>query len=116
MNAISKVGSSQKIEGSCSGNLVDGTAVSFTYYSNFDGCSKVSKSSLAFHSGIEGLITGSRTFPGNKDYYNFPRNDLTLSNSTGNTFAKFGYRDSYNVRHVISVQCDVRDYTYDDCE
>ena len=115
LNAMGRVGSVQKIEGSCTGSLVDGTSVSFTYYSNFDGCKKVSKCSLAFHSGIEGLITGSRSFPGNKDYYNFRRNDLTLLNSTGNTSAQFGYRDSNNARHVISVQCEVRDYTYEDC-
>lgn len=108
-------GSSLNLEGTCTGTLADGTGVRFTYYSDFDGCKKVSKSALAFESGIEGLITGSRSFKNDKDYYNFPRNDLTFQNSTGNTSGKFGYRDSARVRHVIEVQCEVRDYEYQDC-
>ncbi len=108
-------GSSLKIEGSCTGNLADGTPVSFIYYSDYNGCRKVNKGAIAFQSGIEGLITGSRTFTGGKDYYNFPKNDLTFADSTGNTSGKLGYRDSENVRHVIQVQCDVRDYEYADC-
>lgn len=108
-------GSSLKIEGSCTGNLADGTPVSFIYYSDFNGCRKVNKGAIAFQSGIEGLITGSRTFTAGKDYYNFPKNDLTFADSTGNTSAKLGYRDSDNVRHVVEVQCEVRDYEYPDC-
>lgn len=113
--ARAATGSSLKIEGSCTGNLADGTPVSFTYYSDFNGCRKVNMGAIAFQSGIEGLITGSRTLTGNKDYYNFPKNDLTFADSTGNTSGRLGYRDSANVRHVIEVQCMVRDYEYPDC-
>jgi hypothetical protein len=109
------VGSSLKLEGTCSGHLADGTEVNFNYYSDFNGCNKVSKSAIAFNSGIEGLITGSRAFKNNKDYYNFPKNDLTFADSTGNTSGKLGYRDSKNVRRTINVQCDIRDYEYSDC-
>ena len=114
-DAHSATGSALKIEGSCTGNLADGTPVAFTYYSDFNGCRKVNKGAIAFQSGIEGLITGSRTFKSGKDYYNFPKNDLTFKDSTGNTSGKLGYRDDQNVRHVIEVQCEVRDYEYADC-
>jgi hypothetical protein len=114
-NAEAASGSALKPEGSCSGNLADGTPVSFTYFSNFNGCQKTSKGAIAFQSGIEGLITGSRTFKSSKDYYNFPKVDLTFADSTGNLSGKLGYRDAANVRQVIEVQCDVRDYEYVDC-
>lgn len=113
--AEAATGSALKPEGTCSGTLADGTSVSLTYYSNFDGCKKTSKGAVAFHSGIEGLITGSRSFKSGKDYYNFPKNDLTFADSTGNTSGKLGYRDDQNVRHVVVLQCDVRDYEYADC-
>jgi hypothetical protein len=113
-SADAATGSALKPEGSCSGNLADGTSVSFTYYSNFNGCKKTSKGAIAFQSGLEGLITGSRTLS-SKDYYNFPKLDLSFANSTGNTSGKLGYRDQGNVRHVIEVQCEVRDYEYADC-
>jgi hypothetical protein len=114
-NAQAAAGSALKIEGSCSGNLADGTPVSFTYYSDFNGCKKVSKGAVTFINGIEGLFTGSRSFKGSSDYYNFPKHDITLANSTGNSSAKFGYRDASNVRHTVEVQCEVRDYEYGDC-
>lgn len=115
LSAQAATGSSLKTEGSCNGNLADGTPVSFTYYSDFDGCKNVSKGAVTFHSGIEGLFTGSRAFKGDKDRYNFPRHDITFQDSTGNTSGTLGYRDENNQRHVISVQCEVRDYSYGEC-
>lgn len=114
-SAEAAVGSSLKTEGSCSGNLTDGTPVSFTYYSDFDGCKNVSKSAITFNSGIEGLFTGSRAFKGGRDNYNFPRHNLSFADSTGNTSGTLGYRDENNQRQVIQVQCEVRDYSYGDC-
>jgi hypothetical protein len=114
-NAKAATGSALKTEGACSGNLADGTPVSFNYYSNFNGCKKVNKGAITFHTGIDGLFTGSRTFKASKDVYNFPRHDLTLNDSTGNTSAKLGYRDADNKRHTVTVQCEVRDYEYSDC-
>ena len=114
-DAGAATGSALKPEGNCSGTLADGTSVSFTYFSDFDGCKKTSKGAIAFHSGIEGLITGSRSFKSGKDYYNFAKNDLTFADSTGNTSGQLGYRDESNKRHVIEVQCEVRDYEYAEC-
>jgi hypothetical protein len=108
-------GTSLKTEGSCSGTLADGSPVSFTYYSNFDGCSNVSKSAISFTSGIEGLLTGSRSFKGGRDFYNFPKYDLSFPDSTGNTSGTFGYRDANNERQTVELQCEVRDYSYADC-
>lgn len=115
LNLHAASGSSLKTEGNCTGNLNDGTPVSFTYYSDFNGCKNTSKSAISFHSGIDGLLTGSRSIKGSKDYYNFPRHDLTFANSTGNTSGTLGYRDENNQRHVIKVQCEVRDYEYSEC-
>ena len=114
-NANAAVGSSLKMEGSCSGILHDGTPVSFTYYSNFNGCRKVSKSAITFTSGIEGLFTGSRTFKEGRDVYNFPKHGLSFADSTGNTFGRLTYKDETKTRHVIEVQCKIRDYEYSDC-
>lgn len=114
-NANAAVGSSMKTEGSCSGTLHDGTPVSFTYYSNFNGCKKVSKSAVTFTSGIEGLFTGSRTFKGGRDVYSFPKHGLSFADSTGNTSGKLKYRDETKAAHSVEVQCEVRDYEYADC-
>lgn len=114
-NANAAVGSSLKTEGSCSGTLHDGTPVSFTYYSNFNGCRKVSKSAITFTSGIEGLFTGSRTFKGGRDVYSFPKHGLSFADSTGNTSGRLTYKDETKTRHVIEVQCEIRDYEYSDC-
>lgn len=114
-NANAAVGASLKTEGSCSGTLHDGSPVSFTYYSNFNGCRKVSKSAITFTSGIEGLFTGSRLFKAGRDVYNFPKHGLSFVDSTGNTSGKLSYKDEVNVRQVVDVQCEVRDYEYSDC-
>lgn len=114
-DANAAVGSSLKTEGSCSGALLDGTPVSLNYYSDFNGCKKVSKSAVTFTSGIEGLFTGSRTFKANKDIYNFPKHKLTFADSTGNTSGRLQYRDANNERQTVELSCEVRDYEYTDC-
>lgn len=109
-------GSSMKIEGSCTGTLADGTAVSFTYYSDFNGCQDVSKSAVTFTSGIEGLFTGERTFTETKDIHTYSQYKLSFANSTGNTQGVLRYTDAQGSKQTTQVQCDVRDYEYaEDC-
>lgn len=112
--AESGKGSSMKVEGSCSGTLADGTAVSFVYYSDFDGLQDVSKSAITFSEGLEGLHTGTRSFKGNNDIYRFPGYKLTLSNSTGNTSARLTYKDMNDITQSVDVPCEIRDYTYEE--
>lgn len=114
-NAKAASGTSMKVEGTCSGTLDDGTAVSFVYYSDFDGCKNVNKGALTFTAGLEGLLTGSRTFKGDSDVYTFPENKLTFANSTGNTSGKLHYKDNKGVKRFIPVSCEVRDYEYPEC-
>lgn len=113
--ASAATGSSMKTEGSCTGNMVDGTVVSFTYYSNFNGCKKISKSAVSFNSGIDGLFTGSRSFKNGFDIYSFPKHGLIFADSTGNTSGKLRYTDEAQNRQVVEVQCEIRDYEYTDC-
>ena len=112
--AESVKGSSMKIEGSCSGTLADGTAVSFTYYSDFDGLKDLSKSAITFSEGLEGLHTGIRSFKGDEDIYRFLGYKLILANSTGNTSAQFTYPDENGISQSVEVPCDIRDYTYEE--
>lgn len=109
------VGKELKLEGNCHGSLIDATPISLTYYSDFDGCRKVSRSAIAFNSGFEGLITGSRAFKVDRDIYNFPKHKLSFLNSTGNTSALFEYRDASRELQSVELQCEVRDYEYPDC-
>lgn len=110
-------GTPMKIEGTCSGNLSDGTDISFTYYSNYNGCQKVSKAAISFTKGFEGLFTGKRRFSGSQDIYRLNGgHKLILSNSTGNTSAKLTYPDDLSgKKKTMTFQCEVRDYEYGDC-
>lgn len=104
-------GSAMKLEGSCTGNLADGTAVSFNYYSDYNGCIDTSKSAVTFTSGIEGLFTGERKL-GEKDVHTYPQHRLSFANSTGNTEGTLHYTDAQGARQSVKVLCDVRDYEY----
>lgn len=108
-------GTSMKLEGSCSGTMADGTAVSLNYYSDFDGCKDVSKAAVTFTSGIEGLFTGKRTFTDSKDNYSFPEQRLSFANSTGNTSGTLKATNAQGESETVNLQCDVRDYEYADC-
>lgn len=108
-------GSSLKVEGSCTGTLDDGTQVSFTYYSNFNGCKNTAKAAINFNSGIEGLLTGTRSLARGQDVYSFPDHRLTFADSTGNTSGKFRYTNAQGKKKTTTVSCDVRDYEYSDC-
>lgn len=113
-NVSAAVGTTLKVEGSCSGTLRDGTSVNFTYYSNFNGCRKVNKAALSLNAA-ETLLTGSRSFKNNQDIYVFPAHQLTFADSTGNTSAKLLYTDGRGVKRTVTVSCEVRDYEYSDC-
>lgn len=116
MLSTAQAGTSMKVEGTCSGTLKDGTEVSYTYYSNFDGCKKVSSAAVNFNSGIEGLFTGKRSFTRSTDRYTFNDYKLTFANSTGNTTGKLTYKDfETNKKQTVTLQCEVRDYEYADC-
>lgn len=105
-----------KEEGSCTGKLRNGTPVSYTYYSNFNGCKSVSTSAVQFSSGFEGLLTGTRSFSETSDNYTFNSFKLSFANSTGNTTGKLTYKDpSTGYTKTVTLQCEVRDYEYSDC-
>lgn len=103
-----------KIEGNCKGSLADGTAVSFIYFSDFDGLKDASHAALTFSAGAEGLLLGQRLFQNDRDIYSFNQHQLVFPDSTGNTSGVFSYTDENNKKQTVQLQCDVRDYTYED--
>ena len=107
-------GTTMNFEGTCSGTLRDGTEISFKYFLNFNGCTPRATAGLTYTKGMEGLLTGTRSFTDDKDLYSFPQTSVTFANSTGNTSGIFKYFDGRYTRSV-KVQCDVRDYEYSDC-
>jgi hypothetical protein len=115
--SASYAGTSMKIEGSCTGTLSDGSAVSYTYYSNFNGCRKVIRAAVSFTSGIEGLFTGKRSFTDSQDIYVLNGGyKLIFANSTGNTSGSLSYPvGSSRKIQKATMQCEVRDYEYSDC-
>lgn len=110
-----------KMEGQCSGTLKDGTAVSYTYYSNFDGCKNRSRAAVTFHEGLAlDLHTGVRSFSNGKDIYKFKQDKkevvrLTFADSTGNTSGELTYTDTEGEKQTVELSCMIRDYSYGDC-
>jgi hypothetical protein len=110
-----------KLEGKCSGTLQDGTTVSYTYYSNFDGCKNRSRAAVTFHEGLAlDLHTGVRSFSKGKDIYQFKQNKkevvrLTFADSTGNTSGELTYTDEQGQNQTVQMSCMIRDYSYEDC-
>lgn len=106
-----------KLEGSCAGKLVNGKAVKFNYFSDFNGCLRKSHAALRFDSGMSGYFLGKRTFSKGEDIYSFDKEPvkLILGDSTGNTGGRFQYLDSKNVSRIIILKCQVRDYEYGEC-
>jgi hypothetical protein len=104
--------SPMKIEGSCKGTLINGTQVSYKYFSNFDGCKKISQASVSFTSGLQGRFKGKRSFTETQDIYDMKGGyKLIFNNSTGNTSGTLLYPKNQSV----TTQCEVRDYEYSDC-
>lgn len=118
-------GTAMKLEGNCSGALKDGSPVSFTYYSNFDGCREKSTAAVSFSAGNnQGLNTGKRSFEAGRDIYRFNVVEngkekqavrISFADSTGNTSGKLTYLDQNNSRKTVVVQCEIRDYEYSEC-
>lgn len=118
-------GTAMKLEGNCNGTLKDGSEVSFSYYSNFDGCKEKSTAAVTFTSNDMGLNTGSRSFIGSKDVYMFDvvengkkkeKVRISFADSTGNTSGSLRYTDANGKKQSVTVQCEIRDYEYSDCE
>lgn len=103
------------LEGSCAGTLKDGSPVAFQYYSNFDGCKKVSKAAISYHYGQDGMVTGTRRFTDADDIYAFGKTRVVFKNSTGNTTGRYEYVDQKGSRQSVVLDCDVRDYHYGEC-
>jgi len=105
------------IEGSCSGALLDGTSVSYTYYSNYDGCRKVSRAAITFTSGLHGHYKGKRSFTTTEDIYSFRGGfKLIFANSTGNTSGTLVYPDEPSgQKKSVTLQCSIRNNEYADC-
>ncbi len=106
---------SMKIEGNCAGKLADGTSVAFQYYSNFNGCKNTASAAITYEQGYDGMTTGKRSLTDNADTYTFGKTKVVFANSTGNTSGKFRYTDKRGDRRSVTLQCDVRDYEYGEC-
>lgn len=106
---------SMKVEGNCAGKLADGSSISFQYYSNFNGCKNTASAGISYDQGREGMVTGSRKLSDSSDTYTFGKTNLVFANSTGNTTGKYRYTDRRGDRRSVTLQCDVRDYEYAEC-
>ena len=110
--SIAHAESSLKLEGTCSGNLANGTPVVATFYSDFDGEAAVSKSAVTYSGGIEGLYTGKRTFKNAQDTYSFSDTKIIFADATGNTTGRLQYLEDGERPQSVELSCEVRDYEY----
>jgi hypothetical protein len=116
LSAFAQAEDELKIEGKCNGNLADGTKVSFTYFSNFNGCQQKIRAAIQFAPNFgSGYYKGKREFEDSKDIYTMENYRVTFKDSTGNVSGIFSYLDIVGKRQSINVQCDIRDYEYDEC-
>lgn len=114
--SLSAFSASLNFEGSCSGKYADGKPIAFKYYSNFNGCQDSARAGISYEKGrSEGMVTGSRSFTETSDIYKFGKTRLIFANSTGNTTGKYLYTDKNGERQKVTLQCNVRDYHYADC-
>lgn len=106
-----------KLEGACYGDLIDGSRVSFYYYSNFNGCQKRSTAVIRFFINFEPVnYKGKRTFQNERDIYTFHGYRVSFKDSTGNTDGLFSYYDDYGWRRSVKVKCWIIDYEYEACQ
>jgi len=104
-------GTAMKLEGNCSGKTSDKSPISFSYYSDFNGCKNISHAAISFSGERSELLTGRRSLRSNHDHYNFANHAaLKFKNSTGNTSGILKIDDE-----TIHVQCEIRDYEYAEC-
>ena len=105
-----------KMEGNCNGSLADGTKVSFTYYSNYNGCQQKIRAAIKFGQNFgSGYYKGKREFENRQDIYTVDTYRVTFKDMTGNISGIFSYLDVVGKRQSIDVQCEIRDYEYDEC-
>lgn len=95
------------LEGNCTGTLKDGSAVAFSYYSDFDGCKSKSRAAIVYSEG-GGLVTGSRSFKNGKDAYAFGTGQLSFKDFTGEVSGTLQTAEGESV----PVQCQIRNYEY----
>ncbi|MBA2404819.1 MAG: hypothetical protein H0V66_08615 [Bdellovibrionales bacterium] len=106
-----------KVEGNCKGDLRDGSKVSFTYYSNFNGCQQKINAAIKLSPSFGSqYVKGKREFENSQDIYTMNDYRITFKDSTGNTSGVFSYLDVVGKRQSVDVQCEIRDYEYDECE
>lgn len=109
--------SNVKLEGACYGDLIDGSRVSFYYYSNFNGCQKRSTAVIRFFTKFEPVnYKGKRTFQNDRDIYTFDDYRVSFKDSTGNTDGIFSYYNDYGWRRSVKVKCVVLDYEFEACQ
>jgi hypothetical protein len=126
LTSFAQAGTVMNYQGSCTGALKNGSVISLKYYSDFDGCMKVSQAAVSFDSGLPfDLLTGARSFTHQDDIYSFKASingrslnllELKFKNSTGNTSGVMNYLDEESKsREFINLKCSVRDYEYQSC-
>ena len=114
-----EAGTNMNLEGSCKGKLHDNTPVSFSYYSDFDGCKEKSQAGITFNKSNKALgqilSTGQRYFTDTQDIYSFKDKKLSFANMTGNTSGKLTYKDQNGKTRTVTVSCEIRNYEYAEC-
>ncbi len=115
--------SEMKQEGSCKGIDVDGTPISFTYFSGFNGCQNKSEAAITFaeDSSQAGLFTGIRMIQNGEDKYSFTRSNkrgqpslwLVFADSSENTQGVFKHRKANGKITSVTLECEIRQYEYD---
>ncbi len=117
--------SEMKLEGSCKGIKADGTPISFTYFSGFDGCQNKSEAAITFaeDSSQAGLFTGIRLIQNGEDKYSFTRTNektkpsiwLIFADSSGNSQGVFKQREVNGKITSVTLECEIREYEYEEC-
>jgi hypothetical protein len=125
LTSISLAGVGMNLEGTCQGQNSEKTEVSFTYFSNFDGCMDKSQAALVFTEGEEGLFTGQRSFTDNHDIYSFTVSHngkkteiyrVWFDNMTSRSKGTMRYLNEESGKsEIITLQCLIRDYHYLEC-
>ncbi|HXH73420.1 MAG TPA: hypothetical protein VNJ08_00540 [Bacteriovoracaceae bacterium] len=113
--AFAQAEDEMKLEGSCNGNYTNGKPVSFTYFSNFNGCQQKIKAAIKFapDSGSQ-HHKGNRAFENNQDIYTLGTYQVSFADSTDIKEGIFSYLND-GKRESIIVKCVIRNYEYYEC-
>lgn len=108
--------SEMKMEGRCNGTMASGTQVTFTYYSDFNGCQQNINAAIKFGPDFGSrYYKGKRAFENSQDIYTVDTYRVTFKDSTGNLGGIYSYLDVAGQRQSIPVECSILDYEYDEC-